>query len=45
MGAEPPTMALLGYTPKGMKNACIELPNPFANPFSRPKISAIIPYI
>ena len=37
---EPPTMALFGNTPNGVKNACIEPPQPLLNPAIRAKISA-----
>ncbi len=43
MSPEPPTMALLGMTPKGGKKACIEPPMPLLKPVSRPKISASAP--
>ena len=43
MSAEPPTMALLGMTPKGGKKACMEPPMPLLKPASRPKISASVP--
>lgn len=43
MSAEPPTMALFGYTPNGVKNACIEPPIPLFSPASRPNISASVP--
>ena len=35
ISAEPPTMALLGMTPKGGKKACIEPPMPLLKPLSR----------
>ena len=44
MGAEPPTMALLGYTPKGRKNACMLPPRPMWKPVLRAKISESVPY-
>ena len=43
MPALPPTMALLGYTPKGRKKACMEPPMPLWKPFSRAKISLSAP--
>ena len=44
IGAEPPTMALLGMLPKGAKKACIEPPRPRLRPVVRAKISASTPY-
>jgi hypothetical protein len=43
IGAEPPTMALLGIEPNGVKNACIEPPMPRLKPVLRAKISASVP--
>ena len=43
MSPEPPTSALFGYTPNGVKNACIEPPRPRLKPALRPKISASAP--
>ena len=40
---EPPTMALFGYIPKGVKNVCIDPPRPLLKPVVRAKISAIAP--
>ena len=44
MSDEPPTKALLGIEPNGIKKACIEPPSPRLNPVSRAKISANVPY-
>src|ERR1035437_5916512 len=41
---EPPTIALLGYIPNGVKKACIDPPRPLLKPFSRANISASAPY-
>src|SRR5210317_1458978 len=43
MSAEPPTIALLGRIPKGVKKACIEPPRPRLNPLARPNTSANAP--
>ena len=43
MSPEPPTSALFGYTPNGVKKACIEPPRPRLKPGLRPKISASEP--
>ena len=43
IGAEPPTMALLGIEPNGVKKACIEPPMPRLKPTLRAKISASVP--
>ncbi len=43
MSAAPPTMALLGITPKGGKKACIEPPMPMLKPLALAKISASVP--
>ncbi len=43
MSADPPTMALLGIEPKGVKKACIEPPRPRLKPSLRAKISARVP--
>ena len=43
MSPDPPTMALLGITPKGGKKACIEPPSPLLKPVILPKISASAP--
>ena len=43
MPAEPPTIALFGYAPNGVKKACIEPPIPLLNPTSRIKTSASMP--
>ena len=43
MSAEPPTMALFGIEPKGVKKACMEPPRPRVKPDLRAKISARVP--
>ena len=43
MSPEPPTIALFGYTPNGVKNACIEPPRPLLKPVLRANISASVP--
>ena len=43
MSAEPPTIALFGIEPKGVKKACIEPPRPRLKPALRAKISARVP--
>ena len=37
ISAEPPTIALLGKIPKGVKKACIDPPKPRLKPLARPK--------
>ena len=39
IGADPPTIALFGYIPKGVKKACILPPSPLLKPVCLPKIS------
>ena len=43
ISADPPTMALFGKMPNGVKKACMEPPMPLLKPASRPNISASAP--
>ena len=43
MSAEPPTMALFGMEPNGVKKACMEPPRPRLKPALRAKVSATAP--
>ena len=43
ISADPPTMALFGIDPKGVKKACMEPPSPRLNPALRAKVSATAP--
>ena len=43
ISALPPTIALLGKDPKGIKKACIEPPRPLLKPVTLPNISERTP--